>query len=173
MARKTKVYTVEDESRDKGKTFVITEMSANRAERWAARALLALGRAGIDLPDDLVGGGMAGIAVAGIYALMRVEFHDAEPLLDEMMTCVQYVPDPAKRSTETGQPYGRPLMTDDDVEEVSTLFNLRREVIELHTGFSLAAALSRQTTVATTEQVSSSPTTQTSHQPSLPSSPAA
>lgn len=168
MARKTKLYVVEDEGRDKGKTFVITEMPATRAEDWATRAILVLGHAGIDIPDP--GAGMAMMAIAGIYALFRADFHEVKPLLDDMMTCVQYVPDPSKRSTETGQPYGRPLMTDDDVEEVATLFNLKQEVFELHTGFSLAVALSQQTTATTDPPASSLPAIPISPLPSAPSS---
>ena len=51
MARKVSNYTVTKEGRDLGKTFVITEMPASRAEAWATRALLALMAGGVELPD--------------------------------------------------------------------------------------------------------------------------
>ncbi len=45
MARKTKDLVIAD-GRDKGKTFVITEMSVIDADNWANRALLAMLRGG-------------------------------------------------------------------------------------------------------------------------------
>ena len=62
MARKTATVLIEDAGRDQGKTFLIREMSAHRAERWATRALMALAKAGVQVPDDLAGAGLAGIA---------------------------------------------------------------------------------------------------------------
>jgi hypothetical protein len=135
--RKTEMVTVPMEGRDKGKTFLITEMGAVQGERWATRALLALGRSGVEVPDELRGAGMAGIALYGIRALLRVAYDDAQPLLDEMMNCVKFVPDARHPN------FARSLVTSqsgesDDVEEVSTLLYLRSKVFELHTGFSLA-----------------------------------
>jgi len=46
MARKTATVTISAEGRDKGKTFFLTEMSAERSEEWGERALLALVRGG-------------------------------------------------------------------------------------------------------------------------------
>ena len=83
MARNAKPVVITAEGRDKGKRFVLTEMPALRAEKWALRALLALAKAGVDLPDDAVGAGMAALAVAGLQALRKLEFTDAEPLMDE------------------------------------------------------------------------------------------
>ena len=140
--RKTKTVTIAREGRDKGKTFLITEMGAVPAEKWAARALLALGRAGVEIPDDAAGIGAAAIIAAGLGAFRQMNFEDAEPLLDEMMACVQIVPDPTKRDAMTQAPIARPMM-DGDVEEVATLAQLRAEVIEVHTGFSVTDALSK------------------------------
>lgn len=119
------------EGRDKDKRFLITEMPATPSEKWAARAFLALAHAGIDIPDELRGAGMAAIAIVGITALSRVSWAEAEPLLDEMMACVQSV-QPA---------ITRPLI-EEDIEEVATRVWLRGEVFELHTGFSLADIIS-------------------------------
>jgi hypothetical protein len=129
--RKTDRVTVPFEGRDKDKVFVITEMSAARAEKWAARALLLLVKSGVELPEDVANAGMAGIASAGIQALMNVDFDDAEPLLDEMLTCVQINPDPSRPAIVRN-------LVDDDTEEVSTRVWLRQKVFELHVGFSLA-----------------------------------
>ena len=42
MARKVEYITIDQEGRDQGKTFKITEMPALKAEKWATRAFLAL-----------------------------------------------------------------------------------------------------------------------------------
>jgi hypothetical protein len=126
--RKTLVYTVPFEGRDKGRAFHLAEMPADAAEKWAIRALLAIGHAGIDLPPDIENGGMAAIARVGLDALMRVDFHDAEPLLDEMTACVSIQPNPTDPKIVRG-------LMPDDIEEVATRVALRREVVRLHTGF--------------------------------------
>lgn len=141
MARKTELVTIPLEGRDKGKCFLITEMSAAAGERWATRALLMLGRSGIYVPEELQGAGMAVLARYGVSALLRVNYEDAEPLLAEMMRCVRFVPNQRKPE------FSRDLVVTqdgegDDVEEVATLLYLRAKVFELHTGFSLADALS-------------------------------
>ncbi|MCI0152402.1 hypothetical protein KNO81_42165 [Paraburkholderia sediminicola] len=59
---------------------------------------------------------------------MRIDFHDAELLLDEMMGCVSIQPNPADPKIVRG-------LIPDDIEEVNTRVLLRREVFRLHTGF--------------------------------------
>lgn len=141
MARKTKIVHVpvpapeERQNRDAGKCFLITEMDAVRAEKWAARALLAITAAGVDIPPDVIKMGAGAVVAAGFRALLTMSFIDAEPLLDEMMTCIAVVPDPRRLDVV------RPLDAD-DIDEVQTLLLLRSEVIEIHTGFSVAAFLS-------------------------------
>jgi len=135
MARKTQTVVIPDGNRDAGKTFVLTEMPAMQAERWATRALMAIGRGGLEMPEDFADAGMAGLAAVGIRALTSLAYEDAEPLLNEMLGCVHIVPDPARPAVT------RAVM-DDDIEEVSTLLTLRSEVAALHLGFSITAALS-------------------------------
>lgn len=86
MARQVINYTVEQDGRDKGKCFVITEMPALQAERWAMRALLALMRSDPELPEGTELSGMAGLASAGLKALASIRWEDAEPLMDEMLS---------------------------------------------------------------------------------------
>lgn len=131
MALKSKVVVVPLEGRDKGKHFIIEEMPASQAEEWALRAFLALSNAGIEVPDDLAAAGLAGLAVIGLRALGRVRFEDAKPLLDQMMSCVQAMPDPKTPTIIRG-------LVETDIEEMQTRLWLRGEVFELHTGFSLA-----------------------------------
>lgn len=144
MARKTKIYHVASAGRDTGKHFLITEMPASQAERWAQRALMAMGKAGVEMPDDFANSGLAGIAVLGMKAIAGMPFADAGPLLDEMMRCVQFIPSPDQALL------ARPLI-EDDIEEVTTRLALRSEVIELHTGFSITAALVTQKAATTDE----------------------
>lgn len=132
--RKTRTVTISAEGRDRGKQFVVTEMAAEPAEKWGMRLLGALTRSGVEVPDSAAGMGMAALLSIGLAAALRAPFADLEPLLDEMMACVQVVPDPAR-------PFPRPLVAD-DVEEVATRLLLRSEVVEVHTGFSVAAYLS-------------------------------
>lgn len=129
MARKVKDFVVESEGRDIGKVFRITEMPALRAEKWAIRALQALAREGVELPENYNDVPMARFAEWGLNALARAPWELVEPLMDEMMTCVELVPDP-------GQPkVTRAIMPDIDIEEPLTFAILRREVLSLHVGF--------------------------------------
>lgn len=136
MARKVIEYTVKDEGRDQNKVFVITEMPARQAMKWATRALVALVHAGVSVPDEIVGSGLAGIAAAGFGQLSNLKFADIDPLMDELLSCVQYRSDPVKNPTFT-----RPLF-EDAVEEVSTYFQLQKAAFDLHTGFLQAVAQS-------------------------------
>ena len=128
MARNTKEIIIADAGRDQGKRFLLMEMPARPAEKWATRAFLALARSGVDIPEDIANSGWAGIAIQSLKTIAGVQFAEAEPLMDEMFKCIQFVPD-------TGIP--RPLIdtgTDgDDIEEIMTRMKLRWEVVTLHT----------------------------------------
>ncbi len=80
--------------------------------------------------------GMAALAVVGLRTFAGVAWAEAEPLLDEMMECVQIQPDPKRPEVPVR------ALVEDDIEEVTTRALLKSEVLELHTGFSLAGALS-------------------------------
>lgn len=126
MALKTKQITIEN-GRDKGRVFLITEMSAAHADNWAMRALIALANGGVDLGNLSPQQGMMGMAGVALDALGRLKADDAIPLLNELLDCVQIIP-------EGGQP--RPLNMDfNDVEDFTTLWRLRKEVFALHTDF--------------------------------------
>lgn len=129
MARNTINYTVTDDNRDKGKVFVITEMPAGKAERWATRALFALMGSGVQVPEGFENMGMAAMAEVGLRALGQLKWEIAEPLINEMFDCIQYMPDPSKPHVV------RVLMDDSDIEEITTRVKLRAEVWKLHTGF--------------------------------------
>lgn len=156
--RKTKNITIDEDNRDHGKIFLLTEMPALDAERWATRAFLALSRSGVDIGDIDPSTGMAGIAILGIKALAGVHHDEAFFLMDEMFRCIQIVEQSITR---------RP--TADDIEEVSTLFRLRKEVFSLHTGFSLSDIGSQAENSKSEEKNSASTAARTFPAPSLQS----
>lgn len=131
MARKVERFIVPAAGgRDAGKVFIITEKPAFQAETWANRLLCAMGNARIDIPEGLAGMGMAGIVAIGVQALSGMSFPAVKPLLDEMLECIQFMPDPNKPAIL------RALnMHADDIEEVATIYRLRRAVFDLHVGF--------------------------------------
>lgn len=123
MARNVITHVVAADNRDKGKRFVITEMSAVQAHKWATKALFAILNSGGEIPDNMLKMGMAGIATAGFAQISSIPYAVAEPLLDELMGCVKIVQDLA--------PDGRPLMGD-DIEEITTIFELQGAVMKMH-----------------------------------------
>ena len=130
MARKQISLTIGAEGRDKGKVFILTELSAYDAEEWAGRALFSLMNAGVEIPDNIAEEGLAGVAAMGMKAIANLPFDSAKPLLDKMMDCVQIQPSPNVT---------RELMSG-DIEEVATLFTLRKKILGLHLDFFTAAA---------------------------------
>ena len=139
MPRKTKLVPItakcpEDKSRDIGKHFLITEMPAAQAEKWAMRAYLAMSHARIEVPQEIVALGIIGVAMIGMRAFSESKWIDLEPLADEMMGCVQICPDPNNLAVVRG-------LIADDIEEVPTRMFLRKEVLELHAGFTHADAI--------------------------------
>lgn len=126
--RKSINYVVTDTGRDNGKTYVLTEMSADKAEKWAMRALLAMVNSGYDVPQSALSGGFGGLVEVGFKGLFSIRWDLLEPLMDEMMQCVQFMPNRATPHVI------RPLF-DGDIEEVLTLPKLRWEILKLHADF--------------------------------------
>lgn len=148
MARRQLTIRIDAEGRDKGKVFVLTELPASQAERWALRAVMALGAANAELPDGMELAGLAGLARGigvtdgaslleafartALTLFTRIPFAQAEELLGIMWVCVQIIPDP-------GNPSVIRSLIEDDIEEVATRLRLRSEIIKMHLGFSQAA----------------------------------
>jgi hypothetical protein len=140
MARQELKVKITAAGRDKGKVFIIREMSSAALEDWAARILLAMTQTGAKLADDIAQRGVAGIASMGIGAVMGgLSIDVARPLLKDMMDCVFIMPDPSNPSLV------RPLVdtgNGDDIEELGTRLKLRGDWYQLHTGFSMPVVLS-------------------------------
>lgn len=131
MARRQEQYTIEG-GRDDGKTFLLTEMPADQAEQFAWKAACAAYNGGMGIPYDLLKSGWAGLAHIGPGLLTAIPYDVLKPLLDEMLKCVQIVPEPSKPSITRPFDYA-------DIEEATTLLSLRAEVFKLHVNFSEAA----------------------------------
>lgn len=134
MSRKIQTIAITAEGRDQGKVFIITELPADQAERWAIRALLGLQRAGVDIPLDAFSAGAASLAAVGLQSLFSLPWSELEPLLAEMFTCVAY-----KHGGATSKIPPAPIMDGENsqIEEVATRFVLRIAILELHFGFSI------------------------------------
>jgi len=156
MARKEITFTVTANGRDKGKQFKITEMAARQAEEWAIRVACAMMGTGVSVPDNIMNvaaalaakkpddddaaaialyesvmaSGMIALAKFGIGALAKVPFAESKPLMDELLSCVQYVAGPA---------IVIPL-DESHIEEASTYFRLKVETLKLHVSFLTATA---------------------------------
>jgi len=130
--RKTTTLRIEKENRDQGKTFIVTEMSAFNGYDWASRVFFALLNAGVDVPDDMMQSGVAGIAALSgtdfarfvFRMLAKVPHYTAKPILDDLLKCAQ-IQMPA---------ITRDLM-DDDIEEISTILDIQKTAFNLHFDF--------------------------------------
>jgi hypothetical protein len=180
MARKTKTITIDEDNRDNGKTFILVEMPARQAEEWGTRAMLALARSGSEsiasigqMDDAVFRAGLAGVAAVGIGLFGRIRWEDAKALKDELFAQVSYVYDQKtpcavrgkgdfKRDDVSNYKSFGPIK-DDDIEEVSTRVLLHKELFELHTGFSFAAAISSLIASMTTARQENTENTSTYH----------
>lgn len=128
MTRKTLMVTIADEGRDKGKVFLLTEHDALTAWKWGSKAITAMIRNGAVIPDELKNGGIIQVLAVSVFQLGYLPWADLEPLLDELMECVQHVPTPERPDVVRRLFKG-------DVEEPTTYARLAKEVFHLHTGF--------------------------------------
>ena len=146
MARKTKTLVIES-GRDQGKSFLITEMPVTRADKWANTALLAMLRGGVDIGGVDFGliadtlqkkegdapkidpmGGMLELARITIAGLGNVTETVGQELLDQLINdCAQVI--------SSGGVVRQMLSIDDEIEDLKTLWMLRKESLLLHIDF--------------------------------------
>lgn len=166
MSRKEKIVKAPEfcgRDHELGRTFLLKEWSAARAEKWAIRAGLALNRGGnTQIPMQWSGVGWEGLAVLGINAFLGggMVADEIIPILDELLECVTVIRDPKARDA-ANKIIATPLM-DDEIEEIITRGWLRSEVFELHSGFSVAGALSTWFSKVMTRRPEATSDTQTS-----------
>lgn len=134
MSRKQITYIVDDEGRDNGKEFIITEMSAWDAEELSEEIYRAMAHGEFNsLPADVVSMGVAGLATVGISVLAAAPASVSRPISDRILSTVEIV------ITNEGKDITRSIKPI-DFEEVSTIRTLKDKVFELNFGFlSLAA----------------------------------
>ena len=122
MARKEVEIKIED-GRDANKVFKITEMPAVPMDKWATRALLLLGKAGMNI------GVLNTMSINDILtALSKSDYDATEKLLDEMLSCCSFIKDGVSVPMKGD-------MIDSVIEEWTTIFRLRIEAIKLNLGF--------------------------------------
>lgn len=124
------------DNRDRNKRFIITEMPAYQLEWFAARALMALGTSGINVPQEIADLGAVGLLILGYQTFLNANPEAVRPLKDEMMMCVSEVKPGTVSEIQRGWD---PSL----VEEISTLKLLREKWLQLHTGFTFAELASK------------------------------
>ena len=130
MRRSVEIVIPPGFARDAGKRFALTEMPASQGEAWAVRAIAAMAKSNVDIPQEVVSAGWAAIAFVGIRSLLAAPISEVMPLLEEMMTCVK----PAGLAMDRA-------LVETDIEEIQTRAYLRDEVFKLHANFSLIGSL--------------------------------
>jgi hypothetical protein len=128
MSRKTAFVTI-NEGRDKGKKYKITEWPCVQVEHWILRAVFGLGEVGVELPPDILLLGAAPIMYAIGTQITKLPSALGVQLADELMQNVEMVEDKVTRS-----------LVDNDIEDVGTRFQLKKEVLKLTFGFFATAA---------------------------------
>ncbi|NCH06954.1 MULTISPECIES: hypothetical protein [Cronobacter] len=129
MARKEIPYVVMDENRDKGKEFIITEMSAWDADEMAQDIFRAMGDCNYTgIPADVIAMGCAGLATVGLSVLSASSPEVSRQLRDRLLSTVQIV------ITHDGDRQIRAVKSI-DFEEVSTIRSLMDKVFKVNFDF--------------------------------------
>lgn len=122
--RKTLEYTVNDSGRDNGKRFFIEEMSAFDAEAFATRLWIEVCKNDDTLNAVLGASSSCSVSELGIMVFTRLDYEQAKPFFDDLLACCKYYPD------KTNDTVKRSVISV-DIEEISTLINLRMEAFKL------------------------------------------
>lgn len=127
--RKSITYIVEDSnSRDFGKKFIITEMSAFEAELFAHEMLSYMARIH-NLPDAMVDMGCHGLATYGMAALMGCSTFEYETISAKLLAGVRIA------ITGTDNTERERALLPEDTEEWKTLRELKDQVFKLNFDF--------------------------------------
>lgn len=130
MARKEIPFIVEEDGRDKGKEFLITEMSAWDADSLAQDIFRAMGDSNYSsIPADVIAMGCAGLATVGLSVISASSPEVARQLRDRLMSTVDII------ITSDGQRQQRKVNGSLDFEEVSTIRSLLDKVFQVNFDF--------------------------------------
>ncbi len=135
--RKTKVITIETDNRDKGKSFLIKEMSAHRAEQWSAEALVAIfsGNVPADILQVSQTSNTAALATAMEYLLKGLSWKSIKPLYNSLLSCVSFIPEKENKANPVNVIPLTETNIENFIEEVPTLLKLRLAALEINLGF--------------------------------------
>ncbi|WGS75545.1 hypothetical protein [Edwardsiella piscicida] len=128
-------YIVEDNNRDRGKEFIITEMSAWDADEMAQDLFRSMGESNFTgVPPDVIAMGCAGLATLGMNVLSVAPPEVSRNLRDRLIATVEVV-----IRHDGGQQIRKVIP--EDFEEVETIRKLLDRVFEVNFSFlSIAAA---------------------------------
>lgn len=116
-------------NRDAGRRYLLEEMPVLKAEKWARRAIGAMSRQDLDVREEMKKLGFLGFYLLGLQALAGGDMDAVDGLMEEMLPCIKIY------ESDT---FARPVGADGDFWELSTVYQLRKELIELHMGFTFA-----------------------------------
>lgn len=152
MARKVENVVIEAEGRDRGKTFILTEMPAVLGERWATLALSLMSKAGL-VPAGAEDSGMAGLAATPLGGLSQLRALQ-DPSLDAWWDCVAYLHAPNQMPQKIFP--GAACQ----IEEIATVGLLRMKLLDMHTSpfFSASQSITDSSSPAQTTHSSRIPT---------------
>jgi hypothetical protein len=125
------------EGRDAGKTFHVKEWACIKTEHWIMRVVLGLGKAGVEIPLEILQLGAGPTAYAIASQVVKLPAEEGIKLADELMDCVTIVEQRLTRK-----------LIDEDIEDVSTRLLLKGEVLKLLFGFFVPAASQTSAPVA-------------------------
>lgn len=129
MSRKEIVFFIETEGRDKGKEFIITEMSAWDADEMAQDLFRSMGDSNYSgIPADVIAMGCAGLATVGLSVLSASSPETARMLRDRLMATVRIA------ITHEGNRQERDVKSI-DFEEVSTIRKVMDKVFQVNFDF--------------------------------------
>lgn len=130
MSRKEISYIVTEEGRDKGKEFIITEMSAWDADELAQDIFRAMGDSNYTgIPADVIAMGCAGLATVGLSVLSASAPDVSRTLRERLMSTVQVV------ITHEGKTQMRKVNGSIDFEEVQTIRQVMDQVFKVNFDF--------------------------------------
>ncbi len=118
--------------------FILREMSASQLEKWLYKTALLLSKAYLkkaNLQEEIDDNDLYSFKIFSkilsknaLEYLLTLDFHEAEPLIDELLTCVHRKLDSALIALNNDN-------IDAHIHDVQTLFKLRLEVVKLNLDF--------------------------------------
>lgn len=131
MARKEITFIIEDEtSRDYGKEFLITEMSAMDGQELAGDIFRIMGESGFTgIPDDVINMGSAGLATLGMSVVSAASKEASREMRDRLLATAKLV-----CQSDKG-PVTRKLNPKIDFEEISSIQKVMDQVFKINFDF--------------------------------------